>query len=387
MSRSWTILGHALRHATALGLHLKVADSAISMTDRIRRARTWHSLYCLEILVSEVTGRPRAIAISDITTPVDILEAPVRSTAISEQISTQYGAEAGSRRQWQKFLEQERPGSTFMLSSTIPLRSLVGIGNGAPASHFTHRIRLCFISHRIGTALYSANENHSWSDLQDRTNMLEKELLLWTRSLPSELTMQGPHNPHVDPRSKIELAMYYNSIRMILYRPCLCNIHIPNESRQSKDFDLESARKCVEAAISMTELMPDLRTAQEGFQLLPWWCLLHYTSQAVAVLLLEMCLNFAHFPGELERLVFALKRAMLYIYRMTSASRSAYKAWKIFRQVLDHASMEFAELDISDLPVDAPQPPNWSPAFEASLRDQDLAAQSPLVDFLQFPQN
>lgn len=384
-SRSWTVIGHALRHATALGLHLKVADSTISITDRVRRARTWHSLYSLEILVSEVTGRPRAIAISDITTPVDILEAPVRSTAISEHITTQYGPEAGSRRQWLKFLQQERPGSTSILQGTTTLGSLSGVGAGAPASHFTHRIRLCFISHRIGTALYSANENHSWSDLQDRTDILEKELLLWSRNLPPELNVQAPRSPNIDPRSNIELAMYYHSVRMILYRPCLCNIHIPNESPQSKEFDLQTARKCVEAAISMSELMPDLRNAQEGFQLLPWWCLLHYTSQTIAILLLEISLNVVHFPGELERLMFALKHALLYLYRMTSTSKSAYKAWRIFRKVLYKASIEFAGLDIDDVPIDAAQPPNWGEADEDSLKDQDSLAQSPLSDFLQFP--
>ena len=384
MHRSWTILGHALRHATALGLHLRVADNAISITDKIRRARTWHSLYCLEILVSEVTGRPRAIATSDITTPIDILEAPLRSTAISEQITTQYGAEAESRRQWQNFLDKERPGSAYMLQGKAPLKNLLGIGSGAPASHFTNRIRLCFISHSIGTALYSANEYQSWSDLQDRTTRLEAELLHWYRNLPPELAIQGPHNPHIDPRSKIELAMYYYSVCMILHRPCLCNIDIDNESPQSKEFDLQSARKCVEAAISMTDLMPDLQTAQEGYILLPWWALLHYLSQAMAILLLELCLNSIHYPGEVDRLVFHLKRAMLYLYRMTSASRSAYKAWKIFRQVLEHASTEFAGLNISDVPLDAPQPPNWSPVFEASLEDQDFMAPNALTGFQGF---
>lgn len=348
---------------------MRVADSTISTSDKIRRARTWHSLYCLEILVSEVTGRPRAVAVSDITTPIDILEVPTRSTAISEQITVQYGAEAGSRRQWLKFLQKDRQGSHFMLEGQTPLRSLAGVGTGHSASHFTHRIRLCFISHSIGTALYSANENQSWSDLQDRTNRLEAELLHWHRTLSPELTMQGPHSSRTDPRSKIELAMYFHSVCMILYRPCLCNIEIDNESPQSKSFDLLSARKCVEAAISMIGLMPNAQTAQEGFLLLPWWSLLHYTSQAIAVLLLEMCLNTVHFPGELDRLVTPLKRAMLYLYRMTSTSRSAYKAWKIFRGVLENASTEFAGLDISDVPINAPQPANWDPGLEASLHE------------------
>lgn len=349
-----------------------MADNTISASDKIRRARTWHSLYCLEILISEVTGRPRAVAVSDITTPIDILEAPMRSMAISERMTTQYGADAESRRLWLEFLQKERPGSHFMLEGQKPLRSLIGIGTGHPAFHFTHRIRLCFISHSIGTALYSANEDQSWSDLQDRTNRLEADLVHWQRNLPPDLTMHGPHNPRMDPRSKIELAMYYYSVCMILHRPCLCNIEIDNESPQSKSFDLLSARKCVEAAISMVDMMPNAQTAQEGFLLLPWWALLHYTSQAIAVLLLEMCLNTVHFPGELDRLVTSLKRAMLYLYRMTSTSRSAYKAWKIFRNILENASAEFAGLDISDVPIEAPQPSNWDPGLDASVHDQDL---------------
>jgi hypothetical protein len=283
--RAWTITGHALRHATALGLHLRVADASISMIDRLRRARTWYSLYNLEILISETTGRPKAITPDDITVLIE--DATMQYPALDPPHRTlrQRTAASESWAERQAFLLARRPPTighegNMQVFHELPPQILESIS----LSQFSQRIRLCSISHRIGSALYSAAAGaQSWSDFQTKLQILDADMLAWRKDLPVSIKI-SPEEIKAngsDPRPQIELALYYQSVRMILHRPCICKIDIMNESARSKDFNIKSARACIRGAVLILELMPDVdyHNAREVFQLVPWWAALHYVAQ------------------------------------------------------------------------------------------------------------
>lgn len=108
-------------------------------------------------------------------------------------------------------------------------------------------------------------------------------MLTWRKDLPESIKI-SPEEIKAngsDPRPQIELALYYQSVRMILHRPCICKIDIMNESTRSKDFNVKSARACIRGAILLLELLPDVdhHNAREVFQLVPWWAALHYVAQ------------------------------------------------------------------------------------------------------------
>jgi hypothetical protein len=70
--RSWTVCGIAIRHATALGLHVRSEAKELNDTDKEFRVRLWWSLYSLERILDELTGRPSCISDRDISTPLPI---------------------------------------------------------------------------------------------------------------------------------------------------------------------------------------------------------------------------------------------------------------------------------------------------------------------------
>jgi hypothetical protein len=98
-------LGQAARHATALGMHLRVTDPDIDEMERDRRARTWYSLYSLEILIAEVTGRPTLLSIADVTIPIGPFHAlkPAMTTPSSGS-----DLPAASRKIWLNFFNSTR---------------------------------------------------------------------------------------------------------------------------------------------------------------------------------------------------------------------------------------------------------------------------------------
>lgn len=106
----------------------------------------------------------------------------------------------------------------------------------------------------------------------------------WFENLPENLSLVSRGRDSNNPRIRIELAMYYRSLQMILYRPCLCANSVEAEAVESREFNHRSARACVLGAMSMLALLPDDPTATEIYRLLPWWSLLHFVVQASAVL-------------------------------------------------------------------------------------------------------
>jgi hypothetical protein len=66
------VIGLSIRHATALGLHLRCGVKEISDLDKELRVRVWWSLYSLERLLGEYTGRPSCISDFDISTPLPL---------------------------------------------------------------------------------------------------------------------------------------------------------------------------------------------------------------------------------------------------------------------------------------------------------------------------
>ena len=361
---AWNTLGHATRHATALGLHLRVVDPSVNGPETARRARTWYSLYSLEILIAEITGRPKSIFIVDVTTPIDLsLAVPYESEGFTGQVDD-FLSPAGSRKIWLEYLHGG-PSISQMTGGLVPWKSFAAVGRKIPTSYLPQRLLLCRLSDRVASHMYSGTLHDSWSEIQRKIELMQNELKQWHENLPEELSLQGQESSDTDPRTKIELRMYFHSVEMITNRPCLCEITIDNESRRSQEFNRSSARACVHAAMSMLSIMPDYPTAHEANQLLPWWTLLHFVSQATAVLLLELALDAQHFRGEVQQLVTYLRKAMGYLWCMTEGSLSAYRAWRLFRQLLTEVLERHDEIDLADIPMDAVLPPGWNENHEA----------------------
>lgn len=348
-------------------MHLRVSDPSMKQDEKDRRARTWYSLYSLEVLIAEVTGRPKSISLSDVTISISTFHSHEEPRGSASRRSSSFESSTNSRKFWLNFLNSDTDIPQGMTGGVIPWKNFATVGRSAPASHFPQRLLLCRLSDKIAAELYTGTLDDSWAEIQRKIGELQTELRYWAENLPDDLAIQSKTPTDSDPRVKIELSMYYHSVQMILHRHCLCEIDIENESLRSQEFNRSCARACVHAAMSMLAVMPDNPSAHEAFQLLPFWALLHYIAQAAAVLLLELSLDSQHFPTETDEVVNYLRKAMGYLWCMTQNSFSAFRAWRIFRKLLSEVAKRYDDLSIADIPEDAPQPSDWTDEDEVNM--------------------
>jgi hypothetical protein len=206
MRRSWTVCGIAVRHAVALGLHVRSEAKDLSDMDKELRVRLWWSLYSLERLLDELTGRPSCISDRDISTPLPInMEESQfwRNYPLYKKHSRQSITSPTSKDKTRLFAPQIPTPITSSTTSMDP--SMVSTSpTGSPtysaypfpmtrfpitsSTYFIYRTQLSIISHDILTQLYcAALVKAKWSKVQETIRDIDSRLLRWKTSLPKEI--------------------------------------------------------------------------------------------------------------------------------------------------------------------------------------------------------
>lgn len=368
-NRAWSLVAQTIRHATALGLHLKVLPNVLPEAEIKRRSRIWWSLFRMEVLLSEITGRPKCLSEADMTVPFkslfsdegeDINEVPV---LIDGSTSTTRSSEL-----WRNCLgDHSRVGEKWS-GGVVPWSRLVPMGSNMSETHFAAALELSGISNRIGSTLYLGPGDLTWADVQDTVRDLEADLARWQANLQEDLKMKNIGEDDIDPRSNLDVEMTFCSVRMILYRPFMCEIHIDDESAESMKFNQLCARAGVTAAMRMTDILPDDPIAAQILQIFPWWTLLHYISQAIAIMCLELCLNVQHMQDQTREVMGALSKALNYLWVLAPESKSAYRAWGVYRPLVEKVAKRYRRNILSEMPVEATRPQKWSEDDERQVR-------------------
>lgn len=367
-NRTWSLVAQTIRHATALGLHLKVLPNVLSEAEIRRRSRIWWSLFRMEVLLSEITGRPKCLSEADMTVPFKSLfsdegegmnEIPV---LIDGSSSTTRSSEL-----WRNCLGDNARVGEKLSGGAVPWSQLVPMGSNMSETHFAASLELSSISNRIGSTLYLSPGDLTWADVQNTVRDLEDDLARWQANLQEDLKMENIGEDDIDPRSNLDVEMTFCSVRMILYRPFMCEIHIDDESAESMKFNQLCARAGVTAAIRMTDILPDDPVAAQVLQIFPWWTLLHYVSQATAMMCLELCLNVQHMQDQTCEVMGALRKALNYLWVLAPESKSAYRAWGIYRPLVEKVAKRYRRNMLTEMPVEASRPQNWSEDDERKL--------------------
>ena len=359
--------GTAIRHAIALGLHLRNEDKNISSMSKEIRYRVWWSLYGLERQLGVMTGRPACINDRDCSTPLPL---PRLEEAFSRPEDGNQDREV--MRKIRRFSSQESATAASTPSSTqstwtkkSPTRSPPSLHSGydflakfppSESVYFFHHSQLNEISHDILMTLYYPRAlQRTWSETQSSISTLDRKLDRWLSSLTSTFDFTIKQSDGLFLRQRTSLGFFYYSNKIIIHRPCLCRMEgdIPNESSKSKDYNRNAAMSCVRAAKGMIELLPDEINPVALYQCTPWWCILQCLMQAATVLLIELSFSADHMPTEAEDVLNNARKAVFWLNQMASENESARRAWKLCNEMLRKVAPNIGR-DVDDLPSTTP---------------------------------
>lgn len=186
---------------------------------------------------------------------------------------------------------------------------------GNDDTHFVFALQLFKIGDNIASKLYLAPLDQTRAEIQTTLRQCERDVANWQSKLEAESrtkNLDGGFTIKVSRHTRSPLHLC--SIRMILYRPFLCEIRISEESKESSDLNRRCADACVRAAIDLVQHLPNGPIPPQVTQTLPWWRLLHYVGQSLAVISLELCLNLQHIEDDTRGAIFpSLRKALSYL--------------------------------------------------------------------------
>ncbi len=387
-----------------LGLHIRSETKSLSDVDKEYRVRLFWSLYCLERLLNQLTGRPTCLSPRDIcaTLPLNLdeqefdRERPLyngekyRELEVEGRIGedmvemTSHGASSASRSAESSPMDTSpisKFSSLFSTESSHGRNSISSMGKNdfriTSSTYFIYRVRLSIVSHEIFNDLYSPTMVKSkWGDVQNVIRRIDRTLRRWKSSLPWELDFDADEPDRSEPQDdagwrawqekkrrwsdfageRAGLCLFYNSSRMILYRPTLCKLghSIRNESETSKSFNAQSAVGCIQAARNTIACLPpfpenvhkshpyqelgDERSRNPHIIALhafvPWWNTIHYIIEAASVLMLELAYRCEHQPSQAEAIFEDLKTAVGWMGALAPYNVSARKGVPVYEVLL-----------------------------------------------------
>ena len=264
LSRAWFMIGMAIRHAQAAGLHLRYDNPSIHQDRRKSLAELWWALNSVECVLTTILGRPRAMSAKDCTV---LPPGDVRAET-----------EPKSRR--------STAPNIFTTSSSFGGSSFPSSG-GQSAGHqldsfLTAYVRLDILMDKILSGLYSPRKStQSWKGAQDMIVSLSEELQTWVlQYLPQGPSAAATMSHSLD-RESLLLYLYYYNAKICITRPCLCKTdeRMQGQSEESSRFMQKTADACIGAALNITALLPDPPNSAWYYENGPWWCATHMSKR------------------------------------------------------------------------------------------------------------
>lgn len=202
---------------------------------------------------------------------------------------------------------------------------------------FGHHTKLSSFANEVLNRLYRADAmSKNWADIQSTIATLNSKIEKWRCELPNVFDFTKKQRDQQFIRQRMSLGFFYYSILTIINRPCLCRIErkIPNLSGKAKDFNRETAMKCVHAARDMLGMLPQEPNSVGLYTVAPWWCLVHYFMQAATVLMLELSFRADHMPNEVEEIFESAKKATDWLRSLSKEDEAARRAWSLCDEIM-----------------------------------------------------
>jgi hypothetical protein len=251
------MIGASIRLALALGLHLRNEDPKADISRKETLKKTWWTLHLIEYSVSAITGRPPIIVYDDCTVSLP-----------GEQVSSGgVHTKRANTRSTKAVKSSKTPGDRRHYAMSD--------------QYLLDHIKITIISQEVLINLYSPRTAvKSWQTIESLMSKALEKLQKWQENAIDTHTrsFKGKQKANFD-RQQLLLRIEFWSTKMLITRPCLCRLEqrIRNENNASVEFNGASAKLCVEAALEMTKLFPDVPDIDFIYSQGPWWSVNHFS--------------------------------------------------------------------------------------------------------------
>jgi hypothetical protein len=320
----------AIRSATAMGLNLRSESNYVTATSKETRYRVWWSLYTLETILCNMTGRPFGAREEFCTTPLPI---PFEEGEFADTKVTQIMADNKVRNSLVGQFASRRAAEPSATMNDQAVREGVGLVGLNTSLYFLFFVDLTLCRREAIETLYAPGDAQKpWQDVETIITDLNSKADKWLFKLPDAFRFADEQKPQAFERQRLSLALHFYSTRILICKPCL---HHPDRRLSGDDsFCDTTSAVCVEAACRMLDLFPAGYDATWLNQNSPWWSILHYILQATSVLLMELSFRSRAKPQGQGGVLEKVRKAADWLRGMGTRSLASHRAWTVCSELL-----------------------------------------------------
>lgn len=357
------MIGIATRSSISLGLHLRATHNNLNAQALEARHRLFWSIFSLENLLSDMTGRASGLSSVYCSAPPPLASKDMCPFTNSTPKGRTSPPSESPPMNWT--MDQEHKHLKVQRELTRQMEA-------SPELYFFCLVDITFISHTASASVYNREAlKIGWSEIQSRIDFYNGIMLDWLSGLPNSLKFDGIDAVpflSVSDAYGVSLALHYHSARIILNRPCV------TRQKGGKSFKGHLARTrkdiemtCLESALAILSMFPE-EPSTSWFRCVTWWNILHFLVQSTTVCLINISYldstnsqgssptkdkridQFPTSPTPIikpETILVATTKALLWLSHLGKTDASARRAFNLCNNCIRRMDLGYADLAIS----------------------------------------
>ncbi|KAI7968628.1 hypothetical protein EIK77_004982 [Talaromyces pinophilus] len=330
----------AFRSAMALGINLRITDPDLQPESKEARSRLWWSIYMLENILSHMTGRLSGTGSSSFSVdqPVPYTEDFFARRQVMDLLTNETLRKECLK--WSLDEQENENCDSFWLKDVETNQGL----------QFYLLVDLTHIVHVAISELFPPKGfQDTKSYIKRRVRFYDERLDHWLSRLPSAFRFVDESSNldlNMSSQEQTVLALHYYSARTTLYRPCSPFRRYVGLKEEENAY---ISQRCLQAALSLIAVFPDVTDLDWVYNMIPWWCMHHFLMQASTMLVIftqgnnpadsvqmkNVEYSFA-IPGVAAQVQAACQKAHRRLHDLSRVDESCRRAFLLYDDILRH---------------------------------------------------
>ena len=324
----------------ALGINLRNTDPDLQPESKEARSRLWWSIYMLENILSHMTGRLSGIGSLSFSVdqPVPYTEDLFARRQVMDLLTNETLRK--ERLKWSLDEQENENCDSFWLKDVETNQGL----------QFYLLVDLTHIVHVAISELFPPKGFQDTKGyIKRRVRFYDERLDHWLSRLPSPFRFVDESSNldlNISSQEQTVLALHYYSARITLYRLCSPFRRYVCLKEEENTY---ISQRCLQAALSLIAVFPDVTDLDWVYNMIPWWCMHHFLMQASTMLVIftqgnnpagsvqmkDVEYSFA-VPGVAAQVQAACQKAHRWLHSLSRVDESCRRAFLLYDDILRH---------------------------------------------------
>ncbi|KAJ5352800.1 hypothetical protein N7452_001774 [Penicillium brevicompactum] len=338
INRAWRMCGIAIQSAIAMGIQLRSDSLNITHVSKETRYRLWWALYLLDTLLCVATGRMPRMHREHCTTPMPVpykeesfwdeqVMGVIQDSQARASLVASFLAYNTSNPSGQPDLGLGPLPSPHQQSS--PVRKLRA--NLSP--YLIYSIDLSNVMREAIEILYAPEAvRKSALETQQAMKSLNNTAEHWFARLPAAYRFTDPGADNAVARQRTSLAFQYYSTKLVISQPALRFLFSGDDHISPGQNQMGLV--CFNTASQMVDLLPSEPNITWLLGYSPWWCILHYLTQSIVVLISHLVIQSTERGNLDSKSLEQVQKVLRWMSELSTRDPAFERAWLIFTEFL-----------------------------------------------------